>query len=382
MRRPRALPMIQTATSLVLALVLSACAAAAPNGAPAASGGDSLTVYVGGDVNIRALYQDTLIPGFEKANPGSTVKLVFSEHGANDTATLAALGASQKTNNSPAMDLLESGVTPSAAQGGLLEKVTPQSVPNLAQVDPQLLTPVNGSATPYRGSSVVLAYDSSKVSTPPTTIDELLSWVNANPGKFTYNSPNTGGSGQAFVQTVLSKNMDPAAAQTLTKTYDKSLESQWKPGLDVLKGLKPSIYQSVYPNGNQEVLNLLGKGQIYMAPVWSDMALSAMKSGLFGPQIKLTQLSNPPFTGGATYLGLPKNSTHKAAAFKFLNYLLEASTQDLIVQKISGYPVVNPKTLSPAVQAQFGGVDTSKMRPGFESKTTSDLNQAWQQNVA
>lgn len=382
MRRSRIVPRMLTAMSLVSALALSGCGAGAPNGTSAQGDGKSLTVYVGGDVNIRALYQDALIPGFEKANPGATVKLVFSEHGANDTATLAALGASQKTNKAPAMDLLESGVTPSAAQGGLLEKVTAKDIPNLSLVDPQLLTPVNDSATPYRGSSVVLAYDSSKVPTPPKTIDELLAWIKANPGKFTYNSPNTGGSGQAFVQTVVSKNMDPAAAQNLTKTYDKTLESQWTTGLNILKGLKPSIYQGVYPNGNQEVLNLLSKGQIYMAPVWSDMALSAMKSGLFGPQIKLAQLSNPPFTGGATYLGLPKNSTHKAAAFKFLNYLLDPATQDLIVQKISGYPVVDTKKLSPAVQAQFSGVDTSKMRPGFESKTTSDLNQAWQQNVA
>ena len=46
---------------------------------------------------------------------------------------------------------------------------------------------------------MLLAYNPNKVPNPPKTLDELLAWIKANPGRFTYNSPKTGGSGGAFV---------------------------------------------------------------------------------------------------------------------------------------------------------------------------------------
>ena len=63
--------------------------------------------------------------------------------------------------------------------------------------------PVKGAAIPYRGSSVVLAYNSDHVKSPPKTLGALLDWIRANPGKFTYNSPNSGGSGYSFAETVV-----------------------------------------------------------------------------------------------------------------------------------------------------------------------------------
>lgn len=52
-----------------------------------------MTVYASGDVDVKSLYTDQLIPGFQKANPGIKINLVFSEHGVNDTTTLARIGA-------------------------------------------------------------------------------------------------------------------------------------------------------------------------------------------------------------------------------------------------------------------------------------------------
>ena len=44
---------------------------------------------------------------------------------------------------------------------------------------------------PYRGTTVVLAYASEKVTNPPTTMDELVEWMKENPGRFAYNTPGT-----------------------------------------------------------------------------------------------------------------------------------------------------------------------------------------------
>ena len=92
--------------------------------------------------------------------------------------------------------------------------------------------------------------------------------------------------------------------------------------------LNQYVYQGVYPNGNAAVLDLLGKGQIWVAPVWSDQSLTALKTGqLPASNIKLTQISNPSFTGGAAYLGVPKTAKHKADVYKFVNYVLSPAAQ-------------------------------------------------------
>ena len=60
-------------------------------------------------MNVQSLWQDKLIPGFEKANPGIKVNLIFSEHGTNDTATLARIGAAVKQRKWPGIDLVFRG---------------------------------------------------------------------------------------------------------------------------------------------------------------------------------------------------------------------------------------------------------------------------------
>ena len=75
----------------------------------------------------------------------------------------------------------------------------------------------------------------------------LLTWITANPGKFTYNSPNSGGSGQAFVETTLDKYISTADDAKMVAGYAQNLESDWNQGFATLKGLGPSIYQHVTP---------------------------------------------------------------------------------------------------------------------------------------
>jgi putative spermidine/putrescine transport system substrate-binding protein len=61
--------------ALVLVAGAAGLTACAGNGAAASGAGDpqTLVVYSGGDTNVQQLWEQTLIPGFEKANPGVTV---------------------------------------------------------------------------------------------------------------------------------------------------------------------------------------------------------------------------------------------------------------------------------------------------------------------
>ncbi len=346
-----------------------------------AASGTTINVYASGDVNVQALWQNNLIPYFEKANKGIYVHLIFSEHGTDDGTTLARIGAAVKARHWPGIDLVDGGLVTTLAGAGLDQPVSKATAPNLKRVSKALLTPVKGAAIPYRGSSVVLAYDSSHVSSPPKTLAALLAWIKSNPGKFTYNSPNSGGSGYAFAETVLDSTI-PAAVQTkMVNGYDTSLESNWKAGFDTLKSLNKYVYQGVYPNGNAAVLNLLGKGQIWVAPVWSDQALSALKTGQLGPNIKLTQISSPSFTGGAAYLAVPKTARHKKVLYKFVNYILSPQAQQMIVDVMSGFPAIDIKYMGDSIKQKFEDVSANTLRPTYSTKMANDMKAQWQQTV-
>jgi putative spermidine/putrescine transport system substrate-binding protein len=372
---------------LVIALVVVMAAVAATMSSPSnaatkhAAKTVTINLYASGDVNVQALWQQYLIPGFEKANKGIKVNFIFSEHGANDTTTLARIGAAVKQRKWPGIDLVDAGLVTTLAIDGLTQPVVKATAPNIANVDKKLLTPVHGAAIPYRGSSVVLAYDSNNVTSPPRTLSALLTWIKAHPGKFTYNSPNTGGSGYSFAETVVDQYLSQSELTQMVNGYVPSLESSWKQGLDQLHSLNQYVYQGVYPNGNQAVLDLLAKGQIWVAPVWSDQSLTALKNGQLPSSVHLLQISNPSFTGGAAYLGVLKTARNKTSVYKFVNYILSPSAQQMIVDVMSGFPAIDITYMGDSIKQKFQDVSANTLRPTYSTKMSNDLKAQWQQTV-
>lgn len=377
MKSPRLLAV--AAIFAAAGLALSGCAQGAPSDS---ASGTNLTVFLSADTNIQDLWQKTLIPAFQKANPGYTVAVDFDLHGLHDQQTVAKLTAATVQHQDPGYDLVDAGFVSQIAASGLLAGVTSDQVPELKDVPQGILAAGGNGGIPYRGSSVVLAYDTKAVPTPPKTLNDLLAWIKANPGKFTYNSPNSGGSGQSFVVTVLDQTVPDADRTKLETGPASDTEADWNTGLATLAGLNPYVYQKgVYPNGNNQVLDLLSSGQISMAPVWSDQFISGKRSGAIPANISYTQISDPSFTGGASYLGIPSASPRQDAAKKLVSWLLGPDAQALVVSGIAGYPVVSLDKLPAAVQAQFKDADIANLRPGYYATVAADLNKAWAQKV-
>lgn len=355
---------------------------AAGSATSSAAASSSFTLYAGADTNVQGLWSSSILPAFKKAFPQYDVTFVFSEHGTNDDQEYARIAASIKTGGKPPADMLaDSGFINTAATAKQLMAVSTANIPNLAGVQKPLLTPVDGRAVPYRGSAVLLAYDSTKVHPVPKTLDDVIAWIKANPGRFTYNSPSTGGSGGAFVETVVDRYTSAPDLAKLDAGTDTAAESDWDKGLEVLHGLNSSVYQHVYPNGNDAVLDLLGKGQIWMAPVWSDQFLSAKAAGQLGKQIEVTQISDPSFTGGGAYLGIPTNSTNVEGALALANFVLEPTQQAEIVTVIAGFPAVPVSSLPTAAQKILIGTDANNLRSGLSSDAGDDLSRLWQSKV-
>ncbi len=383
MNRHRLLKTVTVSMVAVTALALAGCAQSSTASSGAGAGAKkALTVFISGGANIQDLWQKTLIPAFEKENKGYTVKVDLDLHGLHDTQTIAKLTSATQQKKDPGFDLVDGGFITQVSAAGLLTPVSETNIKNLANVPANTLKAGGTSGIPYRGSSVLLAYDSKNVPTPPKTLDELIAWIKANPGRFTYNSPNTGGSGQSFVTTVLDKFVPEADREKMVTSYAKDLEKDWNQGFDLLASLNPYVYQKgLYMNGNVATIDLLGSGQIWMAPVWSDMLLQGLTSGQLPATTKYTQISNPSLTGGAAYLGIPKTSPRQAAALKLANWLLTPAAQQMMVDSVSGYPVVNLSLLPAELQTKFQGTDSANLRLTYFASLNQDMNNLWTQKV-
>src|SRR4029079_16948782 len=109
-------------TVAVLVFVPAAFAATDAGGsAKKASAGTTIVVYASGDVNVQNLWQNNIIPHFEKANKGIYVKFIFSEHGTDDGTTLARIGAAVKGRHWPGIDLVDGGPVTTLAAAGLAQ---------------------------------------------------------------------------------------------------------------------------------------------------------------------------------------------------------------------------------------------------------------------
>lgn len=380
-------------TALLSMTLLSACGGGGANGAAsnASSPSESTTApaaasapvkfnfYFTGSQNVKDLW-DTLVPMFEEQNDQVDVNLVYIPSGTGAEPTYdRILAAKQAGKGSGDIDLYEDGigVVAQGTKDGVWKQLETNAIPNLANVNADTMKDVDNYAIPYRSSAVVLAYDSTKVTNPPKTLDELLAWIKANPGQFAYNDPSTGGSGSSFVQTVIYKDLPEEDIHN----SDPSVMDKWDPGFQTLKELGQYVYgDGIYPKKNQGTLDLLMNGEVSLIPAWSDMVLQQLNEGLLPDTVKMQQIT-PGFNGGPTYLMVNGESDKQEAIYQFLNFVLSPEAQAVIVEKMNGFPGIELANMPQETQEKFKGV-----AEGFRTFNIGDLgteiNKRWQSDVA
>ena len=343
----------------------------------------TIQVYLSADTNIQDLWVKTLIPAFKVAYPGYGVNVTFDLHGEHDAQETAKITAASVLHKDPGVDLIDGGFVTALGSAGLLYRPNAGLLPNIKDINKVVLTAGKGGI-PYRGSSVLLAYNTTNVPTPPKTLDQLLTWIKANPGKFTYNAPNGGGSGYSFVQTVVDKYLADADRAILVQGAAPELEVKWAPGLETLRQLNKYTYgqNGTYPANNNETLKDLATGLVDMGTVWSDQFASASKAGTMPANIKVAQITSPSLTGGAAYLGIPIGSINKTGARLLANWVLSPTAQNLIVSgTLNGFPVIPLKKLDVTATAAFTGIDIQKLRASYNSANANDLKSMWASTV-
>ncbi len=341
----------------------------------------TLNLYISGDTNIFDLWKKGFLPAFAQRYPKYRTNMVELLHGNGAQGVLDKILAAKRAGRTTDVDLWET--EPSYVDQGIPEglwaRLNARILPSLDRVPVHALEAADYYGVPYRGSSVVIAYNSQFVKDPPKTFDDLTAWIKANPGKFTYCDPNTGGSGQAFVMAAIYRFVQ--ASKFAGKAYDPKEETSWEPAWKLLREMQPAMYNNgFHPNGNVAVLQLLAQQNIWMASVWSDMGLDWYKRGQLPKSVKFEQITPPLFGGDAT-VTLPAGSAHLEGALTLLNWLLTPEAQSLVIDMVSGYPGIDWKYMPESVRAKFADVAKSPA-PFPNAKYIADMKRLWHDNVA
>ncbi len=302
--------------------------------------GATLNLYWPSGGTIKTWIVNKLVPGYkayvkQKYGVDITVNILATEGG--DRAFFQNIKTHEQTypnrNNFdidvvrlvPSIELLEAG------EKGWFLSILPDSakvLPNLALVNQPGLQSftIDGKtyAIPIYQPTISFFYNKERVPNPPQSVQELLSWAKANPGRFTYEDPrgSSGSSGLMFLLTVM---------KTFGDLDNPDINSQ---GFQFLRELQKYIYpqppEFPAPLNSSQMLELMKHGDVWLIAFWNDFGLSVVRDQ------NLTFIKNYfPKEGMPvrnTPIAVPKLAAHKIAGLLFLNYTLSDKVQRQLAQ--------------------------------------------------
>ena len=250
---------------------------------------------------------------------------------------------------------------------GLLYGPFTETLPNWPLVDvagkPATVTdftlPTEGFESPWAMAQLVFEHDTARVQNPPQTIDSLLEWALANPGRFTYPQPPDY-LGTTFLKQVLYGVMpDPSVLQAPVE--DATYEAQVAPLWAYLDRLHPALWRDAkaFPQNEPALGQLLADGEIDISFAFNPGRASAEIAAGNLPDTVRTFVLQGGTIGNASFVAIPFNAAHRAGALVIANLLLDpevqARAQDPAV--LGFQTVLDLQTLTPEDRARFDALE-------------------------
>jgi len=266
---------------------------------------------------------------------GIKVNVVIGDTDPTVTKILA-----EKDRDTGTIDVLHFGgsAVKTVIDAGLLMPGVQDIVPNQAQLDPKLSVEqegvnVTGYVIPVYRNQTGLLYNPDRVANPPQSWDELVAFINDNPGQFAFTNPTKGGSGQAMVQAAIFGVLgDKTRYAGDTELVDAKV-ADWGKVWDWFNSIEDKV---IITNSNFDSIERLNQGEVSMVVAWDDDTQIALSKGTLSPSMKL-YIPEMGLPGGGDTLGVVANAPHKAAALAFINYLTEAEVQKQMNAMIGPY---------------------------------------------
>lgn len=187
--------------------------------------------------------------------------------------------------------------------------------------------PVEGYESPYGTAQVVMIYDSAAVDEHPTTIEGLLDWIRANPGRFAYPAPPDF-TGSAFVRHVF--YYAAGGYEELLGEFDQELFDEVAPrAWEILNDVEPYLWRSgeTYPETRAQLQQLFANGEVFFDVAYNPNDPANMVAQGRYPESTRSFVFEGGTIGNTHYVAIPYNSPHKAAAMVTANLLLSPEVQ-------------------------------------------------------
>jgi putative spermidine/putrescine transport system substrate-binding protein len=223
--------------------------------------------------------------------------------------------------------------------------------------------PIAGYECPWGNVQLALIYASDRVPSPPRNRAELAAWVEAHPGRFTFDTAFTG---MTFLKSLLiefaggSGSLDGPfdaaayeAASTQLWAYLNSIKRHfWKRG-------------ETFPASVAETHQLFAAGELDFTLSNNDGEVdNKVLQGLFPATARAYVLDSGTIQN-SHYLGIPRHSRNVAAALVAIDFLIspEAQLEKLRPQVWGDGTILDLERLPPEWRERFENVPDRKLAP-------------------
>jgi len=264
----------------------------------------------------------------------------------------------------------------SMKEGGLLHGPFTQELPNFALVDtagkPTTLVdftvPTDGLESPWGMAQFVLIHDKAVLEQPPTTIDAILDYAEANPGRITY--PHVSDFiGTTFVKQVLVDRLGDRI--DLSAAPPSDADAVLDPVFAYLDALHPQAWRDgkSFPPSGPAMHQLFEDGEIDLTMAFNPAEASSLViEGRFPESTRSYTLEGGTIAN-THFVAIPFNASNKAGGKVVADFLLsplaQARKQD--ARYWGDFTVLDVDALAPAERGLFEALERHPATPPPEA---------------
>jgi putative spermidine/putrescine transport system substrate-binding protein len=218
--------------------------------------------------------------------------------------------------------------------------------------------PVDGCEVPWNTVQFAFAHDSAVVPEPPLSMADLLDWIKANPGQFTYPAPPDF-TGSVFVRHVFyhaAGGADALLGPFDQARFDAAAAKTWA----ILNEIEPFLWREgqTYPNTVVQMNELFANGEVAFTFNYDPAQFGlAVQAGIYPETTRSFGLTDGTI-GNTNYTLIPFNSPNKAAAMVVQNLLLsgEAQLEKAKPEVWGASPAIEIARTSAEIQTGFAAI--------------------------
>ncbi len=224
---------------------------------------------------------------------------------------------------------------------------------------------VNGLEVPWRLARFVFIVDSDRVENPPQSMSQMLTWAQQNPGRLTHpivsNFMGTTFLKQALIE--LTPDTSVLQQEASKASFEKASAPLWA----WYDAIKPFLWRegTSFPENEAIQQQMLSDGVVDIAMAFDPAAAAAgIASGLLPPSARILVPSQGSL-GNISFVAIPYNASHIAAAKVVANFLLQPETQAHMqnIDVLGSFSVLDTKKLSHQHTMAFSSLPTSEALP-------------------